>query len=166
MIEVCNYLKLAGFKISYVKPLQNGVIDPDDIAKLITSETILVSVQHVNNEIGAIQCIEEVGKITAQNNILFHVDGAQSCGKLPINAIKSNIDLLSISSHKMYGPMGIGVFWGKEEHLNLMDPYFFGGEMIKEVFLDRFSLNSIPFKIKLKNIFASFSLIAKRIEKL
>ena len=113
--------------IKYVAPKKNGLIDLDKLIRLIDDNTILISIIHANNEIGVIQPIEEIGKICKKNNILFHVDAAQALGKIEIDVKKMNIDLLSISSHKIYGPKGIGALYIKNQILHRIDPIIIGG---------------------------------------
>lgn len=112
--DTCEYLKEKGFKITYLPVKENGIIDIDDLKEAICEDTILISVMHANNEIGTIQPIEEIGQIAKENNIIFHCDAVQSVGKIPVDVKKANIDLLSISSHKIYGPKGIGAIFIKK----------------------------------------------------
>ena len=104
ILDVCSFLEKKDVKTSYIAPNKNGIIDLDKLKDNIKPETGLISIMHANNEIGVIQPIEEIGKFCKENNILFHVDAAQSYGKINIDVKKMNIDLLSISGHKIYGP--------------------------------------------------------------
>lgn len=104
--ESAKWLKSQGFEISVLKADRYGLVDSEEVAKLIKKETILVSVMHANNEIGTIEPIEEIGKICRSKAVYFHTDAAQSLGKVPIDVKKMNIDLLTGSSQKMYGPKG------------------------------------------------------------
>ncbi|GAF85472.1 unnamed protein product, partial [marine sediment metagenome] len=104
ILETCKFLKNKGYKITYIKPNNQGIVNPKDIEKEITSQTLLVSIMHVNNEIGTIQPIEEIGKICKNKNIPFHTDAVQSFTKLPINMKNKNIDLMSVSGHKINAP--------------------------------------------------------------
>lgn len=112
--NTCEYLEAKGFKVTYLPVKENGIIDLTDLKEAICEETILISIMHANNEIGTIQPIEEIGKIAKDNNIIFHCDAVQSVGKIPVDVKKANIDLLSISSHKIYGPKGIGAIFIKK----------------------------------------------------
>jgi len=108
VINTCKFLEKNGFKVDYVNPDKYGIINPRDIEKLITEKTILVSIMHANNEIGTIQPIEEIGKICKDKKIIFHTDAVQTFCRLPVDVKKMNIDLLSASGHKIYGPKGAG----------------------------------------------------------
>ena len=109
--EPCEWLAKQGFKITYLGVDNNGLVNPIDVEKAITKETILVSIMHANNEIGTIEPIEEIGKICKKHKVYFHTDAVQTFGKIPIDVKKMNIDLLSASSHKLYGPKGIGLIY-------------------------------------------------------
>ena len=108
VLETCKYLEKRGWKVTWLDVDSDGLINPKDVEKAITKETILVSIMHVNNEIGTIQPIEEIGKICKKNKVYFHTDAVQSYGKIKIDVKKMNIDLLSVSGHKIYGPKGVG----------------------------------------------------------
>jgi len=114
IIEPCEWLEKQGYKVTYLDVDQYGMVNPKDVEKAITKKTILVSIMHANNEIGTIQPIEEIGKICKKHNVLFHTDAVQSFGKIPINVKKMNIDLLSTSAHKIYGPKGVGFLYIKK----------------------------------------------------
>jgi cysteine desulfurase len=113
IMESAKWLGGRGFKITYVPVDRFGVVNVDDVSKAITKETILISVMHVNNELGSIQPIAEIGQIAKGNNIYFHSDCAQSLGKIPVNVNDLNVDLLTASGHKIYGPKGIGILFVK-----------------------------------------------------
>jgi len=111
VLDTCRYLESQGFKLTYLTPKNNGIIDLNDLKKNIRKDTILISIMHVNNEIGIIQDIDSISKICRINGIFFHVDATQSVGKIPINLKKLSIDLMSFSAHKVYGPKGIGCLY-------------------------------------------------------
>ena len=131
ILDVCSYLEGKNINVSYLKPNKNGLINLKKIKESITKETGLVSIMHANNEIGVIQPIKEIGEICKKNNILFHVDAAQSFGKIDIDVKKMNVDLLSISGHKIYGPKGIGALFINES--KKIRPLFFGGSQEKNI---------------------------------
>jgi len=103
VISTCQYLEKKGFNITYLPVDKYGTVDLDALKSAITDKTILISIMHANNEIGTIQPIEEIGEISKEHGIYFHTDAIQTFGKVPIDINKTNIDLLSISAHKIYG---------------------------------------------------------------
>jgi cysteine desulfurase len=111
VLESCQFLERSGFKVTYLPVQSNGILNPDEVKKAITKGTILISVMHANNEIGSIQQISEIGKIAKENNIYFHTDAVQSFGHIPVNVDALNIDMLSASAHKIYGPKGVGLLY-------------------------------------------------------
>lgn len=108
VLDTCRQLEREGFEVTYLDPEENGLIDLAKLEAAIRPDTILISVMHVNNEIGVIQPIAEIGKICRAKKIIFHVDATQSVGKIPVSVQELNVDLMSFSSHKLYGPKGIG----------------------------------------------------------
>ena len=111
IIESAEWLKSQGFEITRLSVNKYGLVNPADVEKAIKKDTILVSIMHANNEIGTIEPIEEIGKICREKEVYFHTDAVQSFGKIPINVNKMNVDLLTASSHKMYGPKGVGMLF-------------------------------------------------------
>ena len=111
VIEVCKYLASNGFMITYLPVDEYGWVGPDNVKKAITSETILITVMHANNEVGTIQPIEEIGEIARMRQVLFHTDAAQSVGKIDVDVNRMKVDLLSIAGHKLYAPKGIGALY-------------------------------------------------------
>jgi cysteine desulfurase len=108
VINTCNYLRKHGFEISFIPVDKNGVINTEELCKKIKKETILVSIMYANGEIGTVEPIREIGEITQDKNIIFHVDAVAAADQVKIDVQKENIDLLSISSNDMYGPRGVG----------------------------------------------------------
>ena len=127
VIDTCKYLETQGFKVSYLKPEKNGLINLDKLLAAITSETFLVSLMHVNNETGVIQDIEAIALALQDKDLHFHVDAAQSAGKLEIDLSQTPIDFLSISGHKFYGPKGIGCLYVRNRKQQRLMPLMQGG---------------------------------------
>jgi len=127
VLETCRVLEQDGFQVSYMKPAEDGLIDVDQIADLITDQTLLVSVMAVNNEIGVIQPVAEIGALCRQKGVFFHSDCAQAFGKIPLDVGAMNIDLMSISGHKAYAPMGIGALYVRRRPRVRLKPLFDGG---------------------------------------
>jgi cysteine desulfurase len=111
VLTTCKYLQSIGFKVTYIPVDEHGIVSINEIANTINDDVGIVSIMHANNEIGTIEPITEIGKICAEHDVLFHTDAVQSCGKIEVDVKKMNIDLLTISSHKMYGPMGVGALY-------------------------------------------------------
>ena len=111
VLDTCKRLEKEGFTVTYLGVDKFGMVNPDDVAKAITDKTILVSVMLANNEVGTVQPLAEIGKITRSRGVLFHSDAVQGVGKVPFDVEKMNVDLASITAHKMYGPKGIGALY-------------------------------------------------------
>lgn len=111
VLDTCRQLEREGFDVTYLSPQSDGLINLDELKAAMRADTILVSIMHVNNEIGVIQDIKAIGELCRERKIIFHVDATQSVGKLPINLSELKIDLMSMSSHKLYGPKGIGALY-------------------------------------------------------
>ena len=129
VMQSVSYLVKKGFEATYIKVGSGGVVDPDDIRKAMRPDTILVSVMHINNEVGTIQPIEEISAITREAGALLHTDAVQSFGKLPTDVDELGVDLLSVAGHKIYGPKGVGVLYIRKG--TRIDPLIIGGAQEK-----------------------------------
>ena len=124
-LNTCRYLEREGFKVVYLPPDRHGKLDPGDVERAITDKTVLISTIHANNEVGTIQPVEEIGEIARDRGVLFHTDAVQSVGKIPVNVDDLNVDFLSVSGHKLYGPKGIGALYVRKGVP--FEPLFQGG---------------------------------------
>ncbi len=129
VIEPCEFLQRNGFTITYLPVDSNGMVDPEAVLKAITPKTILISIMHANNEIGTIQPISEIGRIARERGIPFHTDAVQTLGHIPVGVDNLNIDLLSASAHKFYGPKGIGFLYIRSG--TRFSPFMHGGTQEK-----------------------------------
>ena len=116
VLDTCKHLEKRGCQVTVLPVGKDGLIDLDALSSAITDRTVLISIMHANNEIGVLQPIREIGKIAKQRGVLFHTDATQSVGKVPVNVIADNIDLMSISAHKMYGPKGAGALYVRRKN--------------------------------------------------
>ena len=127
VLDTCRVLERDGYEVTYLEPEQNGLIDIKKLTAALREDTVLVSIMHVNNEIGVIQDIKAIGEITRARGILFHVDAAQSAGKILINLDEIKVDLMSFSAHKAYGPKGIGALYVRRKPRVRLEPQMHGG---------------------------------------
>ena len=127
VLDTCRQLEREGFEVAYLEPLSNGLLDISTFKDAIREDTILASIMHVNNEIGVIQDIQSIGDICREHKIFFHVDAAQSVGKIPINLVSLPVDLMSFSAHKIYGPKGMGALYVSRKPRVRLEAQMHGG---------------------------------------
>ena len=127
VLDSCRQLEREGYEVTYLDPDSNGLISPETVEKALRPDTILVSLMHVNNEIGVVNDIEAIGEVTRRHKVVFHVDAAQSAGKLDIDLEKMQVDLMALTAHKLYGPKGIGALYVRRKPRVRIEPQIHGG---------------------------------------
>ena len=134
VLDTCHYLESQGFEITYLMPENNGLLNIDTLSDAIRKDTILCSIMHVNNETGVIQDILAIGQLLRERGVWFHVDAAQSAGKIEIDLQKMPVDLMSLSAHKIYGPKGIGaLFMRRQPRVQLINTMRFGTQPTHQI---------------------------------
>jgi cysteine desulfurase len=127
VLDSCAFMESKGFEVTYLTPETDGILDLDVFTNAIREDTLLVSIMHVNNETGVMQDIKAIGEICAEHNITFHVDAAQSAGKIDIDLSRLHVDMMSFSAHKIYGPKGIGALFVRRRSGIVVEPLIHGG---------------------------------------
>ena len=127
VLDACRQLEREGFEVTYMEPMSSGLLDFKELESEIREDTVLISIMHVNNEIGVIQDIEKIGELCRSKNIIFHVDASQSAGKIEIDLQKIKVDLMSFLAHKIYGPKGIGALYVRRKPRVRLEAQIHGG---------------------------------------
>lgn len=128
VLDTCARLERLGKRVTYLPVDQYGLVDPEDVRRAITPQTILVSIMAANNEIGTLAPLAEIGRVTREHGVLFHTDAAQAVGHVPLDVQAMNIDILSMSAHKVYGPKGVGALYRRRSNPRvLLEPVLYGG---------------------------------------
>jgi len=128
ILDPCKHLEKEGFRVTFLPVASNGLVDLDDLRKAITDKTILISIMTANNEVGVIQDVKEIGKIAREHGVLFHTDAVQAAGKIPFSVNEMNVDVASLSAHKLYGPKGVGALYVRRRNPRvLLTPIIDGG---------------------------------------